>query len=590
MKLSEALRIVQTPAPPGAQPFCLALGFSCTPLHLGAFLAARLRQALPERDVRLEAGLFDDLAGSLSRFGTGARDAVAVVLEWADFDPRLGLRSLGSWAPAGLPGLLEEAGKRIAILEELLRRVAETAPVVVSLPTLPLPPIDHPVSAQMGAFQARLLALAADLAARLASTPRVRVLASQALDRESPLAARQDCRSELLAGFPYSLAHADALARLLARLIAPPAPRKGIITDLDDTLWLGIVGEDSAAGVHWDLEHHAQAHGLYQRLLDSLAQAGTLVAVASKNDPGVALEALNRPDILIGAGRLFPVECHWGPKSESVARILAAWNIAADAAVFVDDSPLELEEVGRAHPGIDCRLFPKSDPGAVWRLCHELRDLCGRPELSAEDGLRAASLRRDAEWRAAAPGGAGLDSLLEGVGGTVTFSWAKDAADSRPLELINKTNQFNLNGRRWTDGDWLAWLRDPATRLLVVSYRDKFGPLGKIAVAALRQQDRALRLESWVMSCRAFSRRIEHHTLKEILDSTGASAVHMEFQPTERNRPLRELLGSFAALPENAGPVTLDAARFRELCPPLYHAREAGEPADEPASGGAPAA
>lgn len=590
MKLSEALRIVQTPAPPGAQPFCLALGFSYTPLHLGTYLAAHLRQSLPGRDLRLGAGLFGDLAGSIARFAAGGQDAIAVVLEWADFDPRLGLRSLGSWAPAGLPGLVEEAGKRIALLEELLRRAAETAPLVVSLPTLPLPPFEHTVSMQTGAFQSSLLALAADLGARLASTPRVRILSSQTLDCASPLAGRHDCRAELYAGFPYQLSHADALARQLARLIAPPTPRKGIITDLDETLWLGIVGEESAAGVHWDLEHHAQAHGLYQRLLDSLAHAGTLVGVASKNDPDVALEALRRPDLLIGAERLFPVECHWGPKSESVARILAAWNIAADAAVFVDDSPLELEEVGRAHPGIDCRLFPKSDPDAVWRLCHELRDLCGRPALSAEDALRSASLRMDSEWRRATSNGAGTESLLEGVEGTVAFSWAKDEADPRPLELINKTNQFNLNGRRWTEGDWLAWLRDPGTRLLVVSYRDKFGPLGKIAVAALREEDGALRLESWVMSCRAFSRRIEHHTLKEIFDSTGAGALRLAYRHTERNGPLREFLGSLTALPADECGVELDAATFRELCPPLYHARAAGEPAAESTSRNAPVA
>ncbi|NWF83039.1 MAG: HAD-IIIC family phosphatase [Bryobacteraceae bacterium] len=578
MKLSEALRIVQTPAPEGAQSFTLALAFSHTALHLGTFLAAHLRQALPCRAVAIASGLYDDLAGSLARFSSSTADAIAVVLEWNDFDPRLGLRSLGSWAPDRLGELLEEAQRRASRLEELIRSAAQTAPVAVSLPTLPLPPLDHTSTAQSGVFQCRLQALAADLALRLAQIPRVQVLSSGALDRESPAPARHDVRAELDAGFPYQLPHADALARALARLIAPPPPKKGVITDLDDTLWRGIVGEESAQGVHWDLEHHAQPHGLYQRLLDSLSRSGTLVAVASKNDPEVALEALRRPDILIPAGRFFPIECHWRPKSESVARILDAWNIAADAAVFIDDNPLELEEVQRAHPGIECRLFPRSSPEGVWKLCHDLRDLCGRPVLSPEDELRAASLRQSADWRRAASGGSAEEDLLAGVNGTVVFSWLKDPSDPRPLELINKTNQFNLNGRRWTEGDWLAWLRDPLSRLLVVSYRDKFGPLGKIAVAALRAVGGALTVESWVMSCRAFSRRIEHHTLKEILDATSAASLRLNYSPTSRNSPLREFLSGFAELPDSEGTVTIEARRFRELCPPLYHARESDPP------------
>lgn len=578
MKLSEALRIVQTPAPVGAQSFTLGLAFSHTALHLGTFLAAYLRQALPGRAVTINSGLYDDLAGSLARFSSGTADAIAVVVEWNDFDPRLGLRSLGSWAPDGLAGLLEEAQKRASRLEELIRLAAQAAPVAVSLPTLPLPPLDHTATTQSGVFQCRMQALAADLTLRLAQIPRVQVLSSGALDRESPATARHDVRAELYAGFPYQLPHAGALARALARLIAPPPPKKGVITDLDDTLWRGIVGEESAHGVYWDLEHHAQPHGLYQRLLDSLSRSGTLVAVASKNDPEVALEALRRPDILIGAGRFFPIECHWGPKSESVARILATWNIAADATIFIDDNPLELEEVQRAHPGIECRLFPKSSPEGVWKLCHELRDLCGRPVLSPEDELRVASLRQGAEWRRAASGASGAEDLLAGVDGTVVFSWLKDPSDPRPLELINKTNQFNLNGRRWTEGDWLAWLRDPLSRLLVVSYRDKFGPLGKIAVAALREVDGALTVESWVMSCRAFSRRIEHHTFKEILDATSAASLRLNYRPTSRNSPLREFLACFAELPDSEAAVIIEAARFRELCPPLYHARESGEP------------
>ena len=106
------------------------------------------------------------------------------------------------------------------------------------------------------------------------------------LAEDSAFSARLDLKSELLIGFPYTLAHAEALASVCARLLAPPARKKGIITDLDDTLWAGIVGEVGPEGVSWDLSQHQHLHALYQNLLSSLADGGVLVGVASKNDAG----------------------------------------------------------------------------------------------------------------------------------------------------------------------------------------------------------------------------------------------------------------------------------------------------------------
>ena len=173
------------------------------------------------------------------------------------------------------------------------------------------------------------------------------------------MSQRLDLKSDLAAGLPYSLAHADALAAALAQLLARETPKKGLITDLDDTLWNGIVGEVGPQGVNWDLASHQQIHGLYQKLLASFSEEGVLVAIASKNDPRVVEEALDREDMILKRRHVFPSEVHWKAKSGSVERILRTWNVGADSVVFVDDSPMELAEVAAAHPGIECILFPK---------------------------------------------------------------------------------------------------------------------------------------------------------------------------------------------------------------------------------------
>ncbi len=196
----------------------------------------------------------------------------------------------------------------------------------------------------------------------------------QRLDENSPMGKRLDLRTEITQGFPYKTSHASVIGQLLAELVSRHEPKKGLITDLDDTLWAGILGEVGVEGVHWHLAEHAQLHGLYQQFLASLASAGILIAVASKNDAALVDQAFERDDLLLSKTSVFPIEAHWRPKSESVQRILKTWNVLAESVVFVDDSPMEVAEVQNAFPKMECLLFPKEDYAAFLGLMTRLRD------------------------------------------------------------------------------------------------------------------------------------------------------------------------------------------------------------------------
>lgn len=574
MKLIEALDIIQGSKPGGLPPFSALLCCSFTPLHLLTFLKAHLHLALPGRNVRIDTGLYGDIFGTLERAGKEKSDAVLATLEWFDIDPRLGTRQLGGWDPPVLDDILREAEERTSRLRSQLTSIAAARPLVVSMPTLPLPPVAFTPSYQASPIEERLREQAARLAGALASSPGASVVHSRELDRLSPPGLRHDVRSELLSGFPYQLGHADTLAGLLAKLVARPTPKKGLITDLDDTLWRGIAGDDGPDGVAWDLDHKAHAHGVYQQMLRSLARTGVLVGVATKNNPEVVEAVFRRHDLIVRRDDLYPVEIDWGPKSEPVRRILKAWNVAADSVVFIDDSPIEIDEVRQAHHGLECIEFPKNDPDAVYQLCYRLRDLFGKSEVREEDRIRSASLRAAARLeRAAAASGARLDKFLGNSEAVISYSYWKDPPDPRALELINKTNQFNLNGRRYTEGEWRSYVDRPETRLVLVQYRDKYGPLGKIAVLAGRLNGERFVLDTWVMSCRAFTRRIEHHSLNELFGHFGVHEIELDFRPTERNGPARDFLASMAG--EIAeGPVTISRALFQKRCPPLQHATE----------------
>jgi FkbH-like protein len=387
----------------------------------------------------------------------------------------------------------------------------------------------------------------------------------------SPPGARLDVVAEVRAGFPYRLPHADAVGGLLAALVEGPAPKKGLITDLDDTLWAGLLGEAGVAGVTWDLAAGGHLHAVYQRLLAALAESGVLVAVASKNDQALVEDALRRPDLLLARDRVHPVHAGWGAKSEAVDRILRAWNIAADSVVFVDDTPMELAEVATAHPGITPVAFPKDDPAAAWAILERLRDLFGKTAISDEDRLRLASLRDRGLAEPPVDGGAGVEAFLASAAAVVTLDGRLAPDDPRGLELVNKTNQFTLNGRRYTDAQWRALLARPGAFLLRVSYEDRFGPLGKIAIVAGRAAGGTVTVDAWVMSCRAFSRRVEHQCLRHLFARFGADEIRLDYEKTERNGPLQELLAGLLGTSLPGADLVLTRAAFEAACPVLSH-------------------
>lgn len=547
MRLAEALQLLQgAPANRPSFPVALACGF--TPLHLQTFLTAHLIAALPERTVEVRTGLFGDLAGTLERAPDADTAAVAVALEWADLDPRLGYRRLGGWGPAQQSEIGSTVIATLDRLQRAIENVPDGIPVAISLPTLPLAPAFHTAGAQASATELQVRAAVWDFASRIA------IRASIAKEISAAVSGF-DLRTDLLTGFPYTVPHASAVGESLACLIQPRPAKKGLITDLDNTLWNGIVGEIGADNVSW-----SGLHGLYQQLLQALAEQGVLIAVASKNERAVVEQAFARTDLLLRPSSVFPIEAHWEAKSKSVGRILETWNVGSDSVVFVDDNPMELAEVKAAWPEIECLEFPTRDYAAAEALLRKLRDLFGKARMVEEDALRAQSIRGAEQVR----GQGGEESFLAEARAKMTIEFNPLSSDSRVLELVNKTNQFNLNGVRHTEVEWRRDLAEPGAFVMVVSYRDRFGPLGKIAVIKGRAEDGAVEMTTWVMSCRAFSRRIEHRCLEILFERFQAEEIRLQFASTPKNAPFREMVAAYA----EAGPISRDV--FFDRTPKLY--------------------
>jgi FkbH-like protein len=544
VKLSEALSVLQR-APAAAQPFPILLACGFTPLHLENYLAAHLQAALTDRKVRISTGLYDDLSGTLEQFEPADTQAAAIVIEWSDLDPRLGYRKLGGWGQRVAANILETVEATLGRLEVAISKMPASVKVALTLPSLPLTSALHTSGWQASGAEIALRELVAGFARRLVSHPSVLLLNEERLNERSRPDERYDLRADLHAGFPYTLKHADALGQALAAAIVSPQPKKGLITDLDDTLWLGLVGEEGHDGVAWDLVSHAQLHGICQQMLDALADQGVLIAIGSKNAPEVVERALARPDLVITRGKIYAAEVHWDAKSGSVERILKAWNVGADSGVFVDDNRMELEEVRAAFPEMD---------------------LFGKPSLPEEDAYRLESVKQNRHVADSARNGDLAEHFLATAEASIALEFDTPATDRRVVELVNKTNQFNLKGIRYTEAEWRQGLQDPGSFAAVVSYQDKFGLLGKIAVLRGQRAADRIRFDTWVMSCRAFLRRIEHQCLSQLFQRFEVQEIILNFISTPKNGPMRDFLSSLAGDP--AAPLTRDA--FSAKCPKLY--------------------
>ena len=197
--------------------------------------------------------------------------------------------------------------------------------------------------------------------------------------------------------------------------------------------------------------------------------------------------------------------------------------------------------------------------------------------MREEDRLRARSLSASAAFAGERAANAG--DFLARLDARLTLEFSNAADDGRALELVNKTNQFNLNGRRFSEAEWRSLFQQPGAFLLTAAYQDRFGPLGKIAALAGRctggpaeaEVEVEVEVDSWVLSCRAFSRQIEFQMLRCLLEKYRARRIGLCFRPTPRNGPLQEFLGRFFPGGSREGRLSLAAAGFAAHCPVMFH-------------------
>lgn len=332
------------------------------------------------------------------------------------------------------------------------------------------------------------------------------------------------------------------IARDLAFRWLPAATRprlKLIAVDLDNTLVDGVIGEDGVEGVTI-----GPGRSMVAKSLADLAAAGVLIALVTRNEPS-DVEALfeSRRDLALPRSSLFAVEAGWGPKSESLARIVARARIGMDSVLFIDDNPGELAAMVAAHP--ELQVLSAADADLVAAAVAAYPGLHGYPE-AAEDGLRIADLRADHERQAAHAVALTDDEFLRSLGVVAELALDDPAAQERVASLSLKTNQFNTSLRRFSAVDVAERLASNDARIVTASVRDRLSDSGIVAEVISTREDGLLQVEEMAISCRALGRGLETRLLAESVStaarSLGCDRVRFAFRAGPRNQPARDWL------------------------------------------------
>jgi len=330
---------------------------------------------------------------------------------------------------------------------------------------------------------------------------------------------------------------------LVGRLLAARQGRssKCLVLDLDNTLWGGVIGDDGMSGIALGQGSAlGEAFVGFQEYVQQLARRGIIIGVCSKNDHATAIEVFDsHPEMVLRRNDVASFVANWSDKPTNLRRIAEELNIGLDSMVFVDDNVFERNIVRRELPMVAVPELPE-DP-ALFSRCLANAGYFEATSLTHEDFERTALYQTNAARASLLASTTDLDAYLHSLEMTLVYGPIDESGMARVVQLINKTNQFNLTTKRYTEGDIRALHADGDAIALQFRLIDKLGDNGMIAVVIARPMtgtDQDILIDTWLMSCRVLGRGVEQATLNILAEQArqaGFKRIVGEYRPTPKN-------------------------------------------------------
>ena len=370
------------------------------------------------------------------------------------------------------------------------------------------------------------------------------ITSTQVLDLY-PVSNYEDPYANHVGHIPYTPAFFTALGTMIARRIQNirSAPHKVIVLDCDQTLWKGVCGEDGPLAVEVDAPRRS-----LQEFMIAQRNAGMLLCLCSKNAEEDVTAVFDRNSgMVLRAEHIVAWRVNWRPKSENLKDLTRELQLGLDSFIFVDDNPLECAEVEAHCPDVLTLQLPKEPKEFehflrhVWAFDHR--------KLTEADTNRSSLYGHNIERERLRQESGSLEEFLAGLELDLQLRPMRDEDMARVSQLTGRTNQFNFSGIRRTENE-IEKLCQAGAQCLVVNLRDRFGDYGLVGVLIFAEQSEAITVDTFLLSCRALGRRVEHSMLAklgEIAQQRQLVRVDVHFTPTEKNQPAFDFLESVGA-------------------------------------------
>ena len=343
---------------------------------------------------------------------------------------------------------------------------------------------------------------------------------------------------------PIAADHLVHLAQQWMRFIHPLTGKicKALVTDLDNTIWGGIIGEDGLNGIQIGAEYPGAAFQALQRRMLDLYERGILLAICSKNTLADAMEVFEKhPGMLLRPHHVAALRINWNDKVQNLREIAGELNIGTDALAFLDDNPVERERVRMELPEVTVIDLPADPMDYVKSLIDA--PVFERLGLSVEDRERGRYYAEQRQRMELASGASTLEDFYRSLRQEVEVEPVTAESLARVAQLTQKTNQFNLTTHRYTEQQIADMATNPTWNIYSVRVRDRFGDNGLVGVAITHNTGVVCEIDTFLLSCRVIGRTVETALLSFLVEKArlrGLNQMVGWFLPTKKNVPAKE--------------------------------------------------
>lgn len=312
--------------------------------------------------------------------------------------------------------------------------------------------------------------------------------------------------------------------------------KKALSLDLDNTLWGGVIGDDGAENINIGYENAiAESYTEFQKYIKKLKEIGIILTVNSKNDESNAVKGFERPDSTLKKEDFLDFRANWEPKCNNLIASAKKINIMPDSFVFVDDNPAEREIVRQSVSGVE---IPAIDNVENYVRAIDKAGYFEVTNLSADDLKRnsmyvADSLRLELEEQYT-----DYNEYLLSLEMKAEIKTFAPVYMARIAQLTNKSNQYNLTTRRYTQKEIEDFAVNENYMTLYGKLVDKFGDNGVVSVVIGERKDNRLDINLWLMSCRVLKRDMEYAMMDTVADycmENGITEIRGYYYPTAKN-------------------------------------------------------